>query len=123
MSWLENEAVEAQPPKQTTSVRSAMRSTGVPFRGSTPSLPSTARLSGVGQIRGFASPPHDGFALSGRGFRCTDPCAAAVPPPGGPRDRWLGTKDIYVLRRIGAAPSRDGARCRWIGGDQRWQND
>ena len=31
------------------------------------SLPSVARLSGLGLTRGFASPPRGGFALIGKG--------------------------------------------------------
>ena len=32
-------------------------------------LPSVTRLSGVVLTRGFASPPHDGYALVGKGLR------------------------------------------------------
>src|SRR5260370_34758322 len=67
---------------------------GVSFRGETLSIPpSVARLSGAcGLIRGFASPPHGGFAFVGKVCRsCRLRVATLVPDrpfSSGPTRSW-----------------------------------
>src|SRR3989454_2317242 len=70
----------------------------------TGSLPSVARLSGRRLTRGFASPPHGGFALIGNGLTYDSRRAQVLPqgPTGGFPAAKLGRGSGGELRPAGA---------------------